>query len=338
LSHSSIDKPFVDRLALDLDSLNIGVWYDKWEIKVGDSLIDKIFDGIEENDYLAVILSKNSINSDWVKKELKTAFMKEIRIKKIVILPILLDTCEIPNFLEERKFANFTKEYEIGFSELLEVIDPNNSNNENNKEYREIKKMLSGLSTSDNCGANTLNNYQMLDIYKFKNRLINSNYLSYEELRLLFLSKIAFDYKNLSISDLIDSQIPLWELLQNIDENEFASFIVEKINGPLFKYLIRYYKWACDKLNIKIDRDLVMDAAVNASKSSVQDPNDLSKDKIFLIDLFTLLAKIQDDMFNKMNLDNVKNLSKRISTTCGILEGSAYLKNKPSLEGYWTVH
>jgi hypothetical protein len=59
LCHSSSDKLFVDRLASDLEKVNIGVWYDKWEIKVGDSLIEKIQEGLENNDYLAIILSPN---------------------------------------------------------------------------------------------------------------------------------------------------------------------------------------------------------------------------------------------------------------------------------------
>ena len=38
LSHTSIDKPFVEKLARDLQRLGISVWYDKYEIKVGESL------------------------------------------------------------------------------------------------------------------------------------------------------------------------------------------------------------------------------------------------------------------------------------------------------------
>jgi hypothetical protein len=50
LSHSSADKAFVDRLASDLERINVGAWYDKWEIRVGDSLIEKIQEGIDSND------------------------------------------------------------------------------------------------------------------------------------------------------------------------------------------------------------------------------------------------------------------------------------------------
>jgi len=53
--------------------VNIGVWYDKWEIKVGDSLIEKIQEGLDIHDYLAIILSPESVSSEWVKRELNSA-------------------------------------------------------------------------------------------------------------------------------------------------------------------------------------------------------------------------------------------------------------------------
>lgn len=38
LSHTNIDKPFVEKLAKDLERLGIDVWVDKYEIKVGESI------------------------------------------------------------------------------------------------------------------------------------------------------------------------------------------------------------------------------------------------------------------------------------------------------------
>lgn len=44
LSHSSADKTFVEKLAKDLEGVGVNVWFDKWEIKVGDSLTGKIWE------------------------------------------------------------------------------------------------------------------------------------------------------------------------------------------------------------------------------------------------------------------------------------------------------
>jgi hypothetical protein len=42
LSHNEKDKPFVKKLARDLDSHGVKYWLDEAEINVGDSLIEKI--------------------------------------------------------------------------------------------------------------------------------------------------------------------------------------------------------------------------------------------------------------------------------------------------------
>lgn len=42
LCHFSKDKEFVQRLAHDLKSKEVPVWFDKWELKVSDSLNEKI--------------------------------------------------------------------------------------------------------------------------------------------------------------------------------------------------------------------------------------------------------------------------------------------------------
>ena len=51
LSHSSVDKTFVEKLAKDFEGVGVNVWFDKWEIKVGDSLTGKIEGGLQVNDY-----------------------------------------------------------------------------------------------------------------------------------------------------------------------------------------------------------------------------------------------------------------------------------------------
>jgi hypothetical protein len=73
LSHSSKDKFSVRTLAEYLRSYGVKVLLDEAEITIGDSLPDKIGEAIEGTDYVAVVLSHNSINSEWVQRELQIA-------------------------------------------------------------------------------------------------------------------------------------------------------------------------------------------------------------------------------------------------------------------------
>lgn len=122
LSHSSRDNEFCERLALDLTEYDVRVWYDQWEIKVGDSLRGKMAAGIEANDYLAVVLSCASVESQWVQQELNAALAKELRERKVVVLPLLIEECKIPTFLEDKKWADFRTDYDCGLNQVLDSL------------------------------------------------------------------------------------------------------------------------------------------------------------------------------------------------------------------------
>ena len=100
ICHSHADKGFVHRLAHELNKYGIFCWIDEAEISVGDSLIEKIREGIDTSDFVIVCLSEISINSEWVKKELDVAMNQEIENRRIKVLPIVLSKCKIPGFLK----------------------------------------------------------------------------------------------------------------------------------------------------------------------------------------------------------------------------------------------
>jgi hypothetical protein len=108
ISHNTKDKPFVRRLAKDLSICGLRCWVDEAEICAGDSLIQKIGDTIESIDYVLVVLSQNSVSSEWVTREVNIALTQEIKSKKIKVLPVLLDNCPIPPFLQDKLYLNFT--------------------------------------------------------------------------------------------------------------------------------------------------------------------------------------------------------------------------------------
>ncbi len=122
LSHTGVDKPFVRRLRGDLLAHGVPrVWLDEAEIDIGDSLIAKIDEGMKLSRYIAVVLSKKSIDAPWVKKELDVAMNREITSGEVVVLPLLYEPCELPEFLKGKMYADFSKpeEYEAMLAKLL---------------------------------------------------------------------------------------------------------------------------------------------------------------------------------------------------------------------------
>jgi hypothetical protein len=123
ISYNNNDRKFVERLANDLKGSGIKVWWDQWEIKVGDSIIQKVSDGINQSAYLAAVLSPHSVKSDWVQRELGSALMKQLSAERgIKVLPLLISDCEIPILIREIKWADFRNDYENGLNDLLQTI------------------------------------------------------------------------------------------------------------------------------------------------------------------------------------------------------------------------
>lgn len=112
------------RLSTDLKKAGVHSWLDEAEIRVGDSLIDKISKGIGDCKYLAVVLSPHSVNSEWVKREVEIALNSEICGRWLVVLPVLLRDCVIPAFLKGKVYADFRQDYEKGISALLNAVLP----------------------------------------------------------------------------------------------------------------------------------------------------------------------------------------------------------------------
>jgi hypothetical protein len=124
LSHNHGDKAFVRRLANDLRDRGVKVWLDEWEMRVGDSLVERIEAGIREAGYLVVVLSANSVNSPWVIRELNAALAEELGHRGMFILPVLIEDCDVPLFVRDKMYADFRYRYSDGFHALLKSVMP----------------------------------------------------------------------------------------------------------------------------------------------------------------------------------------------------------------------
>lgn len=91
ISYSTKDQGFADRLHADLQAKGVRCWFAPDDLKIGDRFRLRIDESIRVYDKLMVVLSANSIHSEWVEKEVETAFEKERKQKTTVLFPIRLD-------------------------------------------------------------------------------------------------------------------------------------------------------------------------------------------------------------------------------------------------------
>ena len=99
ISNNYKDKPIARKIAKELDKYGIKVWIDESEIRLGDSLIEKIRDGLDHMDFLIALISENSVHSEWVKRELDIAMNKEIDGKNLYRFLFLLGNVKCLDFL-----------------------------------------------------------------------------------------------------------------------------------------------------------------------------------------------------------------------------------------------
>jgi hypothetical protein len=131
LSHSHEDQIYTDKIAIALKQAGHNVWYDNWDLNPGDNIITKIDEGLKSADVLILVVSDNSLNSEWVKKEFSAIAFSEISKGSRRIIPVLIDKSSVPSYLASYLYIDFTTDFEQGLKELINALS------EDKKEERE---------------------------------------------------------------------------------------------------------------------------------------------------------------------------------------------------------
>lgn len=125
VSHASEDKDrFVITFATKLRENGVNAWVDKWEIRPGDSLVDKIFEvGIGGAQAILIVLSRHSVDKPWVKQELDASVVERIK-RGTRIIPIVLDDCTVPVSLQSTLYVRIAdlNNYEAEMKSIIDTI------------------------------------------------------------------------------------------------------------------------------------------------------------------------------------------------------------------------
>lgn len=91
ISYSSRDGDFARRLHADLTSANVRSWFAPEDLRIGEKTRHGIDEAIRVHDKVLLVLSEQSVFSQWVEQEVETALEKERDKGKLVLFPIRLD-------------------------------------------------------------------------------------------------------------------------------------------------------------------------------------------------------------------------------------------------------
>ena len=90
ISYSHADEDFAKRLSSRMKQEGLRVWFAPEELKGGQKLYDQIDHAIHYHDRLLVVLSEDSLKSNWVKTEIRRARRAEMRQGRRKLFPIKL--------------------------------------------------------------------------------------------------------------------------------------------------------------------------------------------------------------------------------------------------------
>jgi hypothetical protein len=122
LSHSAKDKQFVSSLATVLRRHKVPFWFSKSNLEGAQQWHDEIGKALKKCNWFVLILTPNSVKSEWVKHELMYALNDKRYRRRIV--PLLLKPCKFAKLswtLSNFQHIDFTKKKADGYRKLLTI-------------------------------------------------------------------------------------------------------------------------------------------------------------------------------------------------------------------------
>ncbi|MEN9867587.1 MAG: hypothetical protein RL748_3177 [Pseudomonadota bacterium] len=119
LSHSSRDKIAVRALAERLKQGGLRVWFDEWEIRIGDSIPSRIEIGLESAKILILCMSAHAFGSDWTQLESQTFRFRDPLNKNRRFIPVRLDDTPIKGSLAQFKYVDWQQPNDQHYQNLL---------------------------------------------------------------------------------------------------------------------------------------------------------------------------------------------------------------------------
>lgn len=93
ICHASEDKEYIVRNMVEaFTEAKISCWYDEAEIQWGDSITQKVNEGLQMSQYVVVVFSTAFVGKNWPAKELNSVLNMEATTGSVKVLPLLVGT------------------------------------------------------------------------------------------------------------------------------------------------------------------------------------------------------------------------------------------------------
>lgn len=117
--HDTLAKPLAKRMMAS----GINVWLDDWEISAGDSLRQKMEEGLKNCSHFLVLLTPNSLGKAWVETEIDAGFIRAVEGKaRFIGIRIGVEVSDLSPFLRTRRCPQVRLEDDAEINALIADI------------------------------------------------------------------------------------------------------------------------------------------------------------------------------------------------------------------------
>lgn len=128
LSYNHADERIVEEIAKRLEKTcgRDNIFYDKWLIQPGDSIIEKMNSALEKCEHFFFFVTENSLKSKMVNLEWENALMR--KSPKMKIIPVRMGNVKLPAILQNVLYIDlYTHGLEIALRQMVDVINEQNT-------------------------------------------------------------------------------------------------------------------------------------------------------------------------------------------------------------------
>lgn len=121
LNYAHNDKTFIDKLIVQLARRHVDCCIELWEFSEGDSLIEKVKVADDGKSAVLIVLSTESVSSEWCQNRFSAELM-HLEDKHAVVIPVVIDDCCIPEFVRDMPIADFRKDVHAGMRSIMKEV------------------------------------------------------------------------------------------------------------------------------------------------------------------------------------------------------------------------
>jgi hypothetical protein len=123
ISYRSVDRQPASRLKVDIEKCGHTVWLDSEQVKVGDSIVRKINEGLTGLTFLILCYSSAG-NSPWTDQEWMPTLQRQLDGADVKILPARLTGGTLPAILAGTRYADLAGNWDQGVRDLCSAMTP----------------------------------------------------------------------------------------------------------------------------------------------------------------------------------------------------------------------